>query len=284
MKILSKVKNYIKTALKNIIKGRKVVSSINVPVLESMLLKNRCIAISGGSGGIGSAIAKACVNNGAKVIIMGTNEAKMKELCDNIGENCKYVKVDLYNFSSYREIVEKCSSVFPSKRIDTLINAAGTMSSMEFLNVSENEWDNVMDLNMKSPYFLAQHFAKYFIKNGISAHILNVSSTSGLKPGWTPYGISKAGVNSMTLGMADDLIEHSIVVNSIAPGPVATQMLGVDDGNLHNERYKAKRFASPEEIGNWAVMMISGMSDLMIGETVYISAGSGTLDICKSHK
>lgn len=101
----------------------------------------------------------------------------------------------------------------------------------------------------------------------IKGHILNVSSAAALKPGYTPYEISKSGVRSFTLGAAAELIPYGIVVNAIAPGPVATAMLGRKEGDtLYTDCIPAKRFATPSEIGQLAVIMVSDMCDLVIGD------------------
>lgn len=274
----------IKTIIKNLFQKKEILPYVNTPVLCGELLKDRTIAIAGGSGGIGVGIAKRCVANGAKVVLLGRNEDKLKAVCSELGKNAKFVIADFNDFASYEDIVVKCDSQFEQK-IDSLVNASGLMGKMNFFEITEKMWDDVMNINLKSVYFLSQKFAAYFIKNEIKGHIVNISSTSALKPGWVPYGISKAGVASMTVGLADELIKYGIVVNSVAPGPVATAMLGVNEkeNNIINKRYKAGRYATPEEIGNWVAVMLSDMGQLVLGDSLYVSGGSGTLDICKKH-
>lgn len=280
MSILYKIKSEIKQKL-----TKEVVRSVNIPVVSGNYLQNRRAVISGGSGGIGYAIAKAFVNNGATVIILGTNEKRLKEISKEIGDKCKYVVFNLRNFDSYDEKLKEVISAFDDdKEIDILVNAAGFMSKSNFLEITEEDWDNVIDLNLKAAYFLSQKVSKYMIEKKICGNILNISSTSALKPGWNPYCISKSGIKSMTLGLADELIKYGIVVNCIAPGPVATKMLNkTDEDNLFNPRYKAKRYAHPQEIANWAVYLVSDAGKLILGDSLYISGGSGTLDICKTH-
>lgn len=138
--------------------------------------------------------------------------------------------------------------------------------------------DLLWHTNLKGLFFMTQIVSNYMKEKKIKGHILNVSSAAALKPGYTPYEISKSGVRSFTLGAAAELIPYGIVVNAIAPGPVATAMLGRKEGDtLYTDCIPAKRFATPSEIGQLAVIMVSDMCDLVIGDTFYISGGSGTI-------
>ena len=120
------------------------------------------------------------------------------------------------------------------------------------------------------------------IENHIKGHILIVSSASSAKPGWTPYEISKNGVKALTLGFADKLIKHGIVVNSIAPGPVSTPMLGKNDtSDIAWEGNPTGRMSTPAEIANWALFMVSDIGNMVVGDTFYISGGSGTICLDK---
>ena len=167
---------------------------------------------------------------------------------------------------------------FPEKRLDILVNAAGVHGNQCFGEVSEETWDSVLDVNLKGMFFMTQAVGNYMKNNNIKGHILNVSSAAALKPGYTPYEISKSGVKSLTLGVAAELIQYGIIVNAIAPGPVATEMLGRKEGDtLYTDCVPAMRFATPSEIAQLAVIMASDMCNLVIGDTFYISGGSGTI-------
>ncbi len=263
------------------------IQPVKVPLLRNELLKGRRAIVTGGSGGIGYGIAESFINNGASVILIGTNEKRLIEACEKLGEDkSRYVVMNLTDFSSYNEGFNKILKAFNDENhIDILVNAAGFMGKSNFLEITEKDWDSVLDINLKAMYFLSQKFAEFMIKNNYSGNILNVSSTSALKPGWNPYTISKAAVKSLTLGLSSELAEYNICVNAIAPGPVATKMLGKEnDDNLWNKRYKGGRYATVEEVGNWATCLVSDMGKLVMGDSLYLSGGSGTLDICKSHK
>ena len=188
------------------------------------------------------------------------------------------MQIDLSHVSLFNEKITHVIEQFPEKRIDILVNCAGVHGDQKFGNVSEETYDMVMNTNLKGLFFMTQEVGNYMKRKGIKGHILNVSSAAALKPGYTPYEISKNAVKAFTLGAAAELIDYGIVVNAIAPGPVATSMLGYEEGNtLYTDCVPAKRFATPLEIAQLAVIMVSDMCNLVVGDTFYISGGSGTV-------
>lgn len=270
--------------LKKIIRRLFVINRVTakeIPVYSGRLLENKTALIIGGSGGIGSDIAKAYVKNGCSVVIVGTNEEKMANICKEIGEDkAKYFVGDIRNIADIKKSIAAADSFL--NKIDILVHCAGVHCRDKFGSVSENMWDSVMDINLKSMYFACQYVAEYMIKNGIKGHILNIGSASAAKPGWTPYEISKNGVKALTLGFADKLIKHGIVVNSIAPGPVSTPMLGKSDSSdISWPGNPAGRMCTPSEISNWAVFMVSDIGNMVVGDTFFVSGGSGTVCLNK---
>ena len=248
---------------------------------KNNLLENKVALIVGGTGGIGVAIAESFMEAGAKVIISGTSEEKVTKAVEKLGNAARGIRgiqIDLNNVTEFDNKVSQAISLFPENRIDILVNCAGVHGDQKFGIVSEATYDAVMNTNLKGLFFMTQIVSNYMKEKKIKGHILNVSSAAALKPGYTPYEISKSGVRSFTLGAAAELIPYGIVVNAIAPGPVATAMLGRKEGDtLYTDCIPAKRFAMPAEIGQLAVIMVSDMCDLVIGDTFYISGGSGTI-------
>lgn len=161
--------------------------------------------------------------------------------------------------------------------VDILVNSAGVLNKNDFLHMTETEYDAIMDTNAKGTFFMSQVVGKYMIENNIRGHILNVTSSSALRPAWTPYQMSKWAVRGLTLGLADMLIPYGIVVNAIAPGPTATPMLNKHEGDTIYHPNPAGRFAMPSEIANLAVFMVSDMGNMIIGDTFYMTGGSGTV-------
>lgn len=259
----------------------KKIAAVEIPVYQSSLLQDKTALVIGGSGGIGSEIAYAFAKNGCRVAVVGTNEEKMTDLCKKIGcESASYIVADIRKTENVTEVIDQAVSMLG--RIDILVHCAGVHCHDKFGQIAEETWDNVMDVNLKSMYFFCQGVSNYMIQNHIKGHILNVSSASSSKPGWTPYEISKNGVKALTLGFADKLIPYGIVVNSIAPGPVATPMLGKTDANdITWAGNPTGRMSTPAEIANWAVLMASDMGNMVVGDTFYVSGGSGTICLDK---
>ena len=171
--------------------------------------------------------------------------------------------------------------MFEENRIDILVNSAGTIVKNTFFDISENEYDRVMDTNAKGTFFMSREVGRFMIDRGIKGHILNISSASALRPAWTPYEMSKWAIRGLTMGLADSLLPYGIIVNAIGPGPVATPMLNITEknDNLYNCRTVSKRYAMPCEIASLAVFMVSDLGNLVVGDTYYMTGGSGIISM-----
>ena len=188
------------------------------------------------------------------------------------------IVIDVSDVNALTGKVKEASKIFGY--IDVLVNAAGTNSHTDFLDVTEAEYNNVMNVNAKGTFFMSQAIAKYMIENNIKGHILNITSSSALRPAKTPYHMSKWAVRGLTLGAADRLLSHGIIVNAIAPGPVATEMLGKHEGDsIYKEGQPLGRYAMPQEIANMAVMLVSEMGNIVVGDTLYATGGSGVISL-----
>ena len=274
------LKKSIKNTI-NLLKEEKKIPIIQVRD-SNHLLAGKIALITGGSGGIGKAIAEAFLRSGCKIIIQGRNENKLIKLVNEFEnpENVKYLVMDITNISSLEERIHEAAQLFPEKRIDVLVNAAGVIDDKTFFTVSESDFDRVIAANLKGTFFVSQTVSKMMIEKGNGGHIMNISSSSALRPASTPYQLSKWGICGLTKGLADCLIPYGIVVNAIAPGPTATPMLGVDSSEtIALERSPAGRYVLPEEIANLAVFLTSGAGDMIVGDTYYITGGSGTISM-----
>lgn len=137
-----------------------------------------------------------------------------------------------------------------------------------------------MDANVKGVFFFCQAVSRYMISRGTKGHILNLSSSSALRPASTPYNISKWAIRGFTKGLADSLLPYGIVVNAIGPGPTSTEMLGKKEGDsIYHSSNPSGRYVTPEEIANLALFMVSGMGDMIVGDTFYMTGGSGTISL-----
>lgn len=277
--LLKKTKFVMKNGV-SILKSKKVIPVLH-PTDDKQLLKNKVALITGGSGGIGFSIAKSFIESGCKVIIAGTSEKKLQNCCSKLGDNSQYVVLDLNNIKSFEEVVNSAVKKFGN--IDILVNSAGIHSTKmisDFLDVTEDEYDSIMGINLKGTYFISQTVANYMIENKIKGHILNISSSTALEPAWSPYRLSKWGIKGFTCGLAEKLIPYGIVVNAIAPGSTATALLGFQEGNsIFTEDNIVGRYIMPDEIATYAKLMVSDLGNMIIGDTLYISGGRGTIDI-----
>ncbi|WP_455665410.1 SDR family NAD(P)-dependent oxidoreductase [Phocaeicola sp.] len=247
---------------------------------EKDLLKSKVALITGGSGGIGFAIAESFIKSGCRVIITGTNIEKLKDCCLKLGSHSRYLQLELNKVETFKTKVREASHFFGS--IDILVNSAGVFSTKNiFINVEENEYDNIMSINLRGTYFITQTIANYMIDKQIKGHILMVSSQSALEPAWSPYRLSKCALNGITKGIAQQLLTHGIIVNGIGPGPTATAMQDYEEGDsIFSTGNSVGRYTMPEELAIYAKYLVSDMGNMIIGDTLYLSGGRGIIDIC----
>ena len=273
----------IKSKVKSIVYLLRTKEKIPIlqPSASEKLLEGKTALISGGSGGFGKAITEEFLKLGCFVIVSGTNKEKLKAICrQHNNENIRFLVINMKEISTFASKVKEAYSYSPKGSIDILVNCAGVNNAELFLNVQEESYDEVMDINVKGTYFLCQAVAKHMVENAIHGHILNLSSSSSLRPASQPYAISKWAITGMTKGLADVLINYGIIVNAIAPGPTATPMLGKKLGeDINHPTSPIGRYALPEEIAHLAAFMVSGLGDLIVGDTFYMTGGSGTISL-----
>ncbi len=278
MGVKTKLKNAVHTLIQ--MGKEEKIQPIIVPVEKEKLLDGKVALITGGTSGIGLAVAQAFQNAGAKVIITGTNQQKLEIVLKKMGGGGKGLLIDVRDTEHLPDKVKEAEALFEENRIDILVNSAGVVVKHDFWGIDEKEYDGIMDTNAKGTFFMSQAVGKAMIEKQIKGHILNVTSSSALRPAWTPYQMSKWAVRGLTLGLADTLLPYGIVVNAIAPGPTATPMLGKTEGSSISEpNNPSKRYAMPEEIASMAVYMVSDAGRMIVGDTVYMTGGSGTITL-----
>lgn len=263
---------------------KEVKTPIYIPAFSGMFLENKTVLITGGTGGIGYAIAERCLENGASIIITGRDKDKLYEAIERLNQkklseeqSVVPMLLDLKKIKTIRTAINKVMDTYSIQKMDILINNAGISCGQAIGKTTEEDFDNVLATNMKGTYFISQEFSNYLIENNIQGNILNISSVSGIRPVITPYMLSKWGVTGLTEGLAKKLIKYGIVVNGIAPGPTATEMLSLDGNDLYYEKSPATRYVDPVEVANLAVFMVSDMGRMIVGDTVYITGGCGNL-------
>ena len=280
-----KIFRLIKNGLLFFIRSFQKPTYVNIISLSpSKMLSGRTALVTGGTSGIGKAISIAFLNAGADVIITGRNEEKIHKVIKELESTCpsnliKGVVMDNSDISTIPDKIREVINIIGNRKLDILVNNAG-VNGGDFENCTESEFDKVIETNLKGAIFLTQRVSEYMVNNGIKGNILNIASSSSVRPVTTAYALSKWGIRGWTIGLAKVLIEKDIVVNGIAPGPTATPMLlgdKVKDISLPNN--PSKRFAMPEEIANMAVFLTSDAGRMIVGDIVYMTGGAGTITI-----
>ena len=262
-------------------KREKIILPIQTPVEKEKILNGKVAVVTGGSGGIGSEIARKLIDLGAKVVITGTSVDKLEKVKKTISDDesvIKTVLLDLNNVSMFSSKVKDIASLFPEEKINILVNCAGIVSKHSFWDTTEEEFDNIIGINLKGLYFFSREVVSHMKEKGTHGHILNVSSSSSVRPAWTPYQLSKWAVNGFTKGLADLVISDGIVVNGIAPGPTATDIFELNEGDsINNPNNPSGRFALPSEVAALAAFLVSPSVDMILGDTFFITGGSGVI-------
>ncbi len=282
MSMKTDIKGFAKKCKLNLINAFKRKIPVKIPVYNGILLKDRVALITGSSSGIGYAIAEVFLNNGATVIITGRNSKKLekaKEKLSKISKNVLAIIFDIENVNSFDEKISEIDKLLNGKKIDILVNNAGIFSSSNFDLTTTDEYEKVLNINLKGTFFLSQKIYQYFKKNKIKGNILNIASSSSMRPATNPYSISKWGIKGLTIGMAKKMIDDGITVNAIAPGPTSTEMINKDQNNISKSQYPLDRFIMPEEIANLAVFLVSDMGKMIVGDIIYMTGGLGVVTV-----
>lgn len=277
------VKSLLFRGLRYIISGVPVVNvETKIVKLEwPQLLNGRNAIITGGTSGIGYEIADAFLDSGASVIITGRNMERLDKSISKLKEKDENRKVSslVLDNTDVKDIEEKLKNVLNEKDIDLLVNNAGIAGGPYSLdNCTLEDYQMVMDTNLRGTIFISRIISENMIRKNIKGNILNICSSSSLRPANTPYVLSKWGLRGYTLGLAKTLIKHGIVVNGLAPGPTATPMLLKENvKNIALPQNPTGRYALPEEIANMAVVLTSDMGRMVVGDIVYMTGGSGVI-------
>ncbi len=253
------------------------VRSVNINQINyGNVLASQNILITGGSSGIGLAITKKCISEGAYVVITGRNEDKLKKALKEINsERLKYIVWDLgENVAAIKDKLQQCMNMFGTGKLNVLINNAGIcLDPLDFFKTTESTWDKTFSVNSKGLFFLTQAFCDDCLKKKQLAKVVNIASQGGLLPAPHPYRMTKWDVIGLTKGLGKQLAPHGILVNAVAPGMIATDMVMRDENNLYSEIHPNGRIGLPEEIAEVVLFLISGAADNIIGQTIVCDGG-----------
>lgn len=252
-------------------------------VLDSLSLLGKNIVVTGASRGIGKALALALAEAGADIVSVARNGAQADETAQAVralGRKALAIEADVTTDEGITAVVNGTVQEFG--RIDVLLNNAGYCIHRPALEVTREEYREVMDVNLEAVFFLSQAAAKQMITQG-GGNIITIGSISAMivnRPQWQPaYNASKAGVHQLVKSFAVEWAPYNIRCNAIAPGYIKTEMAPVDDPKFKPrwiDDAPQKRYALPEELGSTAVFLASDSSAFMTG-SVLVNDGGYTL-------
>ncbi len=239
------------------------------------LLANQTAIVTGGTAGIGKAIALTLAQAGARVAIFGTNLERGKKIVEEIGGNALFIPVDISKTADVDAAIKQVLDQF--KQVDILVNNAGITSDQLIMKMSEEEWDKVMAVNVKSCYNTSHALVRPMMK-ARKGKIINMSSVIGLtgNPGQVNYAASKAAIIGFTKALALELASRNICVNCVAPGFIETAMTEILT-DAQKEATLAKiplgRMGQPNDIANTVLFLASSLSDYITGQVFTVDGG-----------
>jgi 2-deoxy-D-gluconate 3-dehydrogenase len=244
-------------------------------------LAGRVALISGASRGIGAAIAAALADAGANVALVGRDETALAEARKRVAVGATRVETLLGDVTMPMTCLQLVNDVCEAfGRLDILVNSAGGTSRGSALNVTEQEWDSVQNVNLKGTFFLSQAAARAMILQGEGGSIINVASlNSVVGNAWAAsYAASKGGVAQLTRSLALEWVGHGIRVNAIGPGMISTEMTEplLEDRGRYEQllaHIPMGRFGKPEELGGAAVFLASPSASYLTGQVLFVDGG-----------
>ena len=243
-------------------------------------LQGRTALITGGSRGIGRMIAEGFLRQGARVYITARKAAACEQTAKELSAlgHCVALPIDVSDIEGAKALLG--AYVKHEKSLDILVNNAGAAWGAPFDEFPESGWNKVVDLNLKTPFFLTQTFAPLLRESAKKqpSKVINVASIDGISVNpWETYSYaaSKAGLIHLTRRMALRLIEDGIVMNGIAPGAFASEMNkeARDHGQEVANRVPAKRVGEPEDMAGVAIYLASRAGNYVLGQTLVVDGG-----------
>jgi len=239
-------------------------------------IENKNILVTGAAGGIGKAIVQIFDGKGNKILLTGTNNEKLKFLSNALKSISDFAICDLSDIKNIEKITDKIKSFFDSK-VDILINNAGITRDNIAMRMKEDQWLDVINVNLNSTFFLTKEVLKFMLKNRYG-RIINISSIVGSSGnlGQSNYAASKAGVEGMTRSIALEVASRGITANCIAPGFIKTDMtkklLESNEERLL-ENIPIKRIGIPEDISSLTAFLSSDNASYITGQTFHVNGG-----------
>ena len=238
-------------------------------------LKGKKVLVTGASGGIGKAIAIELSSNGADLCLTGRNKSELESLQKLLGGNCEIIISDLSKSEGIDELANSAQEKMG--QIDILINNAGITRDNLFMRMSEEDWNEVINVNLNSIFKLTKQLIKGMIKRRYG-RIINITSVIGVAggAGQSNYSASKAGIIAMSKSLAQEVGSRSVTVNSIAPGFIETNMTAELSDNRKEEILNSisiGRLGKPDDIAGAVCFLASDKASYITGQTIHINGG-----------
>jgi 2-deoxy-D-gluconate 3-dehydrogenase len=248
-------------------------------VLEQFALTGKIALVTGCNTGLGQGMAVGLAQAGCDIIGVNITEpAETRQHIERLGRRFLNIAADLSRYENLQSVADEAAGVFG--RIDILVNNAGIIRRQDALAFTEQDWDDVMNVNLKTVFFLSQAVAKQFIKQESGGKIINIASMLSFQGGIRvpSYTASKSGVMGITRLMANEWAKHKVNVNAIAPGYMSTnntEQLRADAERSSEilERIPAGRWGLPSDLMGPVVFLASAASDYVNGYTVAVDGG-----------
>ncbi len=240
-----------------------------------MDLKGRKVLVTGASGGIGKAIALELSSSGADLCLTGRNKSELENIQKIIGVNCPIIISDLSNSEGINNLAYQAQEIMG--QIDILVNNAGITKDNLFMRMSEDDWNEVININLNSIFKLTKLLIKGMIKRRYG-RIINITSVIGVAggAGQSNYSASKAGIIAMSKSLAQEVGSRSITVNSIAPGFIETNMTAELSDDRREDILKSisvGRLGKPDDIAGAVCFLASDKASYITGQTIHINGG-----------
>ena len=242
-----------------------------------MRLKDKTAIITGGGTGIGLATAHAFYQEGAKIILFGRRKEKLEKAVEKLGGSAIIVQGDMTNNNDLDKLINETLHNF--KKIDILVNNAGLFNGSPLHEISDSQWDEIMDINIRSVFQLTRRVLPVMLSQKYGS-IIHISSILGLiaVPQVAAYNVSKGALNQFSRSIAVEYGSSGIRSNSICPGLIATDMTAdlMQDADLMKEwskEYPIGRFGKPEDVANACLYLASDESSFVTGITLPVDGG-----------
>ena len=243
-------------------------------------LTGKFALITGATGGIGSAIAKTFYNQGATIVISGRNQEvvdKFKE--SNFGKDNNRVLISVCDLSNLNSIDDFAKTVLTltGGKLDILVNNAGLTKDTLMLRMTDDMWNNVIDVNLTANFKLTRAFISTMMKSRFG-RIISIASVVGVagNPGQVNYSASKGGLIAMSKSLAAEVASRGITVNTVAPGFIQTAMTDVLPDSIKEEMKKqipSHMFGTPQDVANAVLFLASNEASYITGQTIHVNGG-----------